>query len=324
VRRIGAAFFLGDTAFLSDPKFRALARRLQDPDDFNSAVGAYWIALAAARRNGKPTLDLDTETGSRFLDDLRAVQLLDDEGFPARPFDEWAPRPQQSIAGAARAAQGRRDEKGRLLPSDTSALDALDKLDQPSTLLPSTQLSTEDDEGARAPERLSASERQVLIVACSECGASAGDPCRGVRATRNGDPWQRWAVHRPRWEMAQAVEPVDDDLWELYRGLTRAVSLKPAALDWLDKIESAYGVQSAAKVLREEHGKDGNPGTLLSRVNGRLEAQARKAEKDMTAEKRTERIQSQVMARAIERYRFTGVWDESLYGPLPAGVEVVS
>lgn len=130
MRRTGAAFFLGDTAFLSDAKFRKLARRLTDPDDFNSAVGAYWVALAAARRNGRRQLDVETETGSRFLDDLRAVGLLEADGFPTEPFDTWAPlRPQQSFAGKVRAASGQRDERGRMLPayaSGTSALDALD------------------------------------------------------------------------------------------------------------------------------------------------------------------------------------------------------
>lgn len=91
MRRQPAAFFLGDVSFLSDPKFRALARRLTDPDDFNSAVGAFFIALAAARRNGLPEIDVVTETDSRFADDLRAVGLLSPDGFPEKPFRAWAP-----------------------------------------------------------------------------------------------------------------------------------------------------------------------------------------------------------------------------------------
>jgi hypothetical protein len=91
VRRASSAFFLGDVAFVADPKFRALARRLTEPDDFNSAVGAYWIALAAARRNGLPTIDVAAETSSRFLDDLVAVGLLETTGLPETPFRAWAP-----------------------------------------------------------------------------------------------------------------------------------------------------------------------------------------------------------------------------------------
>lgn len=91
MRRQPVAFFLGDAAFLSDSKFRQLARRLHDPDEFNSAVGAYWIALAAARRNGLPSLDLSMETQSRFLPDLIAVGLLVVDGFPDKAFREWAP-----------------------------------------------------------------------------------------------------------------------------------------------------------------------------------------------------------------------------------------
>jgi len=85
------AFFLGDAAFLSDSKFRALARRLPDPDDFNSAVGAFFIALAHARRNGVPEVDASEETQSRFIADLIAVGLLTEQGFTPGPFRAWAP-----------------------------------------------------------------------------------------------------------------------------------------------------------------------------------------------------------------------------------------
>jgi hypothetical protein len=91
MRRQPVAFFLGDAAFLSDAKFRQLARRLTDPDDFNSAVGAFFIALAAARRNGLPELDVAGETLSRFVDDLVAVGLLGPDGFPDKAFRSWAP-----------------------------------------------------------------------------------------------------------------------------------------------------------------------------------------------------------------------------------------
>lgn len=100
MRRQSVAFFLGDVGFLSDPKFRKLARRLTDPDDFNSAVGAWFIALAAARRNGLPDVDVEGETDSRFVGDLRAVGLLTEGGFPEKAFVGWAPsrapRPSES------------------------------------------------------------------------------------------------------------------------------------------------------------------------------------------------------------------------------------
>jgi len=283
-----AGFFLGDTAFLSDGKFRKLARRLPDPDDFNSAVGAYWIALAAARRNGRPELDLDTETGSRFLPDLLAVGLLIDDGFRPEPFDAWAPKSPQVIAGQARAAQGKRDDKGRLLPSDTSTLGPLDDAGTPLD-----------------PEH--------------EFTSSALDPLG--KLVQPSTPIN--SNQLPSTEGRGPGKETDDDLWALYRGLTKAATVKPAALDWLDRIESTFGLAPAAKALREEHAKDANPGTLLSRVNGRLEAEARKAEAGHAGEKRREKIQTQVMARAIERYRFTGEWDEALYGPRPK-VEVVA
>lgn len=91
MRRQSVAFFLGDVGFLSDPKFRKLARRLSDPDDFNSAVGAYFIALAAARRNGLPDVDVVGETDSRFVGDLMAVGLVTETGFPGKAFGSWKP-----------------------------------------------------------------------------------------------------------------------------------------------------------------------------------------------------------------------------------------
>lgn len=105
MRRQSVAFFLGDVGFLSDPKFRKLARRLTEPDDFNSAVGAYFIALAAARRNGLPMIDVDAETDSRFIPDLMAVGLLIDGGFPEKAFVGWAPsrqpRPSEIASNAS-------------------------------------------------------------------------------------------------------------------------------------------------------------------------------------------------------------------------------
>ena len=93
VRRKPVAFVLVDAGFLADRKWRDLRRRLSDARDFNSAVGTWLIALAAARRNGLPTIDVaDEAEDPTFIEDLIAVGLLTDEGFPERPFSEWAPR----------------------------------------------------------------------------------------------------------------------------------------------------------------------------------------------------------------------------------------
>lgn len=122
MRRQPVAFFLGDCAFLSDSKFRALARRLHDTDDFNSAVGAYFIALAAARRNGLPVIDVDLETGSRFVPDLRAVGLFTDEGFPETSFREWAPsRPPRPSEAASNASKVSNESKLSQTSSDVGS-----------------------------------------------------------------------------------------------------------------------------------------------------------------------------------------------------------
>jgi len=122
MRRRSTAFFLGDVSFLADPKFRALQRRLPDPDDFNSAVGAFFIALAAARRNGHPDIDVVAETSSCFVDDLRVVGLLNGAGFLGSSFNAWAPTTtQQAFAGQARAENADRDHAGRFIPAPSSA-----------------------------------------------------------------------------------------------------------------------------------------------------------------------------------------------------------
>jgi hypothetical protein len=161
MRRASIAFFLGDPAFLSDAKFRALARRLPNPDTFNSAVGAYWIVVAACRRNGSPVLDAETETASRHVAVLREVGLLTDQGLPRAAFEAWAPMTaQQAAAGKARQLQadaaGLRDDKGQFTkspaePSEPSALDRWTSADQPSPPFPSTQ-DVEDRARENEPE----------------------------------------------------------------------------------------------------------------------------------------------------------------------------
>lgn len=148
-RRSPVAFFLGDVGFLSDPKFRRLGRLLPDPDDFNSAVGAFWIAVAASRRNGSPELDIAGETDSRHVDALVKAGLLTPTGFPQESWKSWgAMSPQQAEAGRLRAKGAERDDAGRF----TSALDALDEGSQrgpalPSPPIPSSPSSTEGVQG---------------------------------------------------------------------------------------------------------------------------------------------------------------------------------
>jgi hypothetical protein len=92
MRRQPVAFALIDAAFLADSKWRALRRRLPEPRDFNSAVGAWLIVLTAARRNGLPDVDAAEEAeDSTFLPDLLAVGLLSETGLPDKPFKAWAP-----------------------------------------------------------------------------------------------------------------------------------------------------------------------------------------------------------------------------------------
>jgi len=92
MRRQPVAFALIDAAFLADSKFRGLRRRLPEPRDFNSAVGAWLIVLTSARRNGLPQVDAaDEAEDSTYLPDLIAVGLLTEEGIPEGPFKAWAP-----------------------------------------------------------------------------------------------------------------------------------------------------------------------------------------------------------------------------------------
>lgn len=92
MRRQPVAFALIDAAFLADSKFRGLRRRLPEPRDFNSAVGAWLIVLTSARRNGLPEVDAAEEAeDTTFLLDLVAVGLLVETGIPEKPFRAWAP-----------------------------------------------------------------------------------------------------------------------------------------------------------------------------------------------------------------------------------------
>jgi hypothetical protein len=255
------AFFLGDAAFLADPKFRALSRRLPDADDFNSAVGAYFIALAQSRRNGSPRIDVAEETQSRFVDDLRAVRLIDDEGFPTDPWRAWeAMSPQQAAAGRARAEQAARDGKGRFVPatsdaSGTSALETLDQRVQPSPPLPSTPLPV-------ASVLVTGSSQAPTAVPAREAGQpSQNDP----RLTR--EQYDAWAsFDDPRWRFFKGAwlgrgflwppfgEPSDDDTSQ--RGLLWQVAdARPRELgEWVRLAPGRTTRQVIEFVLERWHG----------------------------------------------------------------------
>ena len=168
------AFFLVDVAFPANSKFRALARRLPSDDDFNSAVGAFFVVLAAARRNGNPNIDVLEETGSRFIADLVAVGLLCETGFNGGPFRSWAAMaPQQAAAGRARAAAAVRTPAGTY----ASALVPLDDAGQPGPALPSPPLPSIPLSSSSSPV---ARAREDDPVADVLFGAYGGNPSKTV------------------------------------------------------------------------------------------------------------------------------------------------
>lgn len=52
--------------------------------------------------------------------------------------------------------------------------------------------------GESSPSR--ARTREAWATPCPACGAQVDEPCSGVRPVRNGQPWERWAVHRERFD----------------------------------------------------------------------------------------------------------------------------
>lgn len=149
--------------------------------------------------------------------------------------------------------------------------------------------------------------------------SNAAGPREHPPSNADGMPRARSEPSRAELSQAQLPESMDDDLWALYAGLTRTPARKPATLDWLERLETTYGVGPSALALREEHAKDPNPGTLLSRTNARLEAAARKAENGTATRKRQERVTSEVVARRLDEFHFTGKWREE-WGIQPAEV----
>jgi hypothetical protein len=145
-------------------------------------------------------------------------------------------------------------------------------------------------------DRRSARERSALVVACSECQAEAGAPCLGVRALRNGEPWERWAVHRPRWEMSRNVEEVDEDDDPPWLRAWLSVKMRMPSARQRDVIEAYLrvfdetGPERAARVFL---GKPDDPmGALLADLeefrNG-AKVDAEKAEAEAKERRREQR-----------------------------------
>lgn len=137
MRRQPVAFMLIDAAFMADSKWRALGRRLPDPKEFNSALGAWIRVLAAARRNGLADVDAFEEADDgTFLPDLIAVGLLTVAGIPEKPFRAWAPARPKYPSDAA--------------PSVTNVTNT--PPDSVSTPFPSHLIVSPTEEGVRGEE----------------------------------------------------------------------------------------------------------------------------------------------------------------------------
>lgn len=134
MRRQPVAFALIDAAFLADTKWRALRRRLPDPTQYNSAVGAWLIVLTAARRNGLPDVDaVDEAEDPTYIPDLVAVGLLTETGIPDKPFRAWAPARPKYPSDLAPSAPKAPNATDTPFPPPTSVSTPF-----PSTLIPST------------------------------------------------------------------------------------------------------------------------------------------------------------------------------------------
>lgn len=91
-RKRASGFVLMDAAFTSDAKFVRLARQADDPHDYATSVGVWWILLADCRRAKSPIVDWDDYTEyAEPIEKLKAAKLLNEGGFDPEPFERWAP-----------------------------------------------------------------------------------------------------------------------------------------------------------------------------------------------------------------------------------------
>lgn len=192
---------LADAAFPADPKFLRLARNAASPAAYAAAVGVFWIVLADCRRARSPSVNWDDyEDYAEQVAMLQAVRLFTTTGFHPAPFEKYAPVYQSPFD----RSRGKKDDGVPPTTQDDTEQHASTQVDTHigyAGLSSTKSILSTDNGNARAK----ADERPVLSVACGECGVSVGEPCKGVRALRNGEEWERWSVHRSRWDVYRAV-----------------------------------------------------------------------------------------------------------------------
>ena len=91
-RKRASGFVLMDAAFTADAKFVRLARKADDPLDYATSIGVWWMLLADCRRAKSPVVDWDDYTEyAGPIAKLRDAKLLNEDGFERESFDRWAP-----------------------------------------------------------------------------------------------------------------------------------------------------------------------------------------------------------------------------------------
>jgi hypothetical protein len=108
-----------DTGFFHDPKLRALARRLQDPQKTMAAAGLYLATvLASWHEDRRLTIDEAApgwwlDEPREYLEDLIAVGLLDEEArVPLHAYEAWTARPRRAQEAGRKAATQRWKQGG--------------------------------------------------------------------------------------------------------------------------------------------------------------------------------------------------------------------
>lgn len=227
-RRTPAAFCLMDVGFLSDAKFRKLARRLPDPDELNSAIGAYFVALATSRRNGSHRIDAQAETDSRYIGDLQAVGLLEEDGFPQKAWSAWDAMSPQKVAGLARAEKAIRNDAGRF----TSALDSAGPAGSAGPAFPSPPLlSPQRTEGVQG--EVDAGEAGVFAFLAQHGAAIRPDAPLGRRLLGLIERRGSEAVAKEAEDMAKVEPMMSDRQWVL--GLENGLEAIPSGRKTADE-----------------------------------------------------------------------------------------
>ena len=255
MRRKSSTFFLFDVAFLANAHWRKLAKRLPDPDDFNSAVGAYIVALAAARGNGLPDLDVVAETESRFVADLIEVGLLTPTGFPQKPWSEYAPaRPSYPSDERAPSAPSAPSAPAPSAPSAPSA---------PHHSVPSIPLPSSNREDVPRTENVSVAGSDTFSVETWATLAELSEEMTG-KPYALGQPTSKLGV--------LALQQVEDYGWDAvesaWRKAQEILPLKP-------RPSIGQIVLSADNFLRP-----------IPRIDGKAVAAAERADEEDAAHRR--------------------------------------